>query len=335
MIITRTPFRISFFGGGTDYPGWYRQHGGAVLSTSINKYCYITVRHLSELFPFRYRIRYTRQEETQHVHEIEHMSVRECLQFLNLGNTRLEVQHNADLPAMTGLGSSSSFTVGLLNALYALDGKEVAKQQLAEEAIHVEQERLAENVGSQDQTAAAFGGLNRIEFTTHGDVMVSPLPIVQEKISRFEKHCMLIFTGQSRIASVIAAEQIKNIPAKEQELFTIRQMVDEATNILASTQDRFYDFGKLLNESWRIKRTLSSKITNPIINDMYEEALKAGAWGGKLLGAGGGGFLLVFADPALHPHIKERLKDFMSVPIQFENKGTQVIYRMPTSVSEV
>lgn len=329
MVITRTPFRISFFGGGTDYPAWYHQYGGAVLSTSINKYCYITVRHLSDLFPYRYRIRYTRQEEVQHIHEIGHQSVRECLQFLNLHDKRLEVQHNADLPAMTGLGSSSSFTVGLLNALYALDGKEATRQQLTEQAIHVERERLKENVGSQDQTAAAFGGLNRIEFKASGEIIVSPLPIIQERIDRLEQHCMLIFTGQSRIASVIAAEQIKNIPTKEQELFTMREMVDHATDILTSSEDRFYDFGKLLNESWRIKQTLSSKITNPIINAMYEEGLKAGAWGGKLLGAGGGGFLLLFADPALHPQIKERLKEFMTVPIRFENGGTQVIYRMP------
>lgn len=331
MVITRTPFRISFFGGGTDYPAWYRQHGGAVLSTSINKYCYITVRHLSDLFPYRYRIRYTLQEEALHVHEIGHKSVRECLQFLDFQDRRVEIQHNADLPAMTGLGSSSSFTVGLLHALYALDGKEATKQQLAEQAIHVEQERLAENVGSQDQTAAAFGGLNKIEFKTTGEIIVSPLPIIQERIDRLERHCMLVFTGQSRIASVIAAEQIKNIPVKEQELFTMRQMVDEATVILTHSEDRFHDFGKLLNESWRIKQTLSSKITNPIINTMYEEGLRAGAWGGKLLGAGGGGFLLLFADPALHPRIKERLKEFMSVPIRFENRGTQVIYRMPAT----
>lgn len=328
MVITRTPFRVSFFGGGTDYPAWYRRHGGAVLSTSIDKYCYITVRHLSDLFPYRYRIRYTLQEEVQHVHEIGHKSVRECLQFLNFHDKRLEVQHNADLPAMTGLGSSSSFTVGLLHALHALDGKETTKQQLTEQAIHVEQERLEENVGSQDQTAAAFGGLNKIEFKTNNEIIVSPLPITQERMERFERHCMLLFTGQSRIASVIAAEQIKNIPNKEQELFTMRQMVDEATAILSSSEDRFYDFGKLLNESWRIKQTLSSKITNPIINSMYEEGLRAGAWGGKLLGAGGGGFLLLFADPGVHPRIKEQLKEFVSVPIRFENKGTQVIYRM-------
>ena len=334
MIITRTPFRISFFGGGTDYPVWFKEHGGAVLSTSINKYCYITVRHLSELFPYRYRIRYSLQEETQNVHEIQHTSVRECLQFLDFHDKRLEVQHNADLPAMTGLGSSSSFTVGLLNALYALKGKQPTKLQLAEEAIHVERERNHENVGSQDQTVAAFGGLNKIEFERSGDIIVSPLSLVEERIMRLQSHCLLVFTGQSRIASVVAMEQIQNTPKKEKELHQMRQMVDEAISILASSEDNLQEFGKLLDESWRIKQTLSSKITNPIINEMYQTALKAGAWGGKLLGAGGGGFLLIFADPEIQPRIRERLKEFISVPVVFEQDGSRVIYRTPEYMYE-
>ena len=329
MIITRTPFRISFFGGGTDYPVWYKQHGGAVLSTSIDKYCYITVRHLSDLFPYRYRIRYAVQEEAQSVNEIQHISVRECVSFLNLQEKRLEMQHNADLPAMTGLGSSSSFTVGLLNALHVLCGDVATKQKLAEEAIYVEQERNKENVGSQDQTAAAFGGLNKIEFNQNGGIIVSPLSIIPEKIERLQHHCLLIFTGSSRIASVVAAEQIKNTPQKEKELHAMRQMVDEAISILMSPKDRFAEFGRLLDESWRIKQTLSSKISNSIINGMYSEAIKGGAWGGKLLGAGGGGFLLIFADPAAHPGIKKRLNEFISVPFKFEDGGSQVIYRTP------
>ena len=326
MIITRTPFRISFFGGGTDYPVWYREHGGAVLSTSINKYCYITVRHLPPLFPYNYRIRYYHQEEATRVSEIQHPSVRECLKFLEFSDTPIEMQHNADLPAMIGLGSSSSFTVGFLHALYALRGTKVSKQQLAEEAIRIEQERCRENVGSQDQAIAAFGGLNKIEFRRHGEIVVSPLPIIQEKINRLAEHCMLIYTGQSRVASEIAGEQIKNTPAKNNELGLMRQMVDESIKILTSEQDRFCDFGNLLHESWQIKRTLSSKITNPIIDGIYEEARRAGAYGGKLLGAGGGGFLLLFVSPELQQNVKEHFKKFIFIPFAFEQEGTQIIY---------
>lgn len=326
MIITRTPFRISFFGGGTDYPVWYREHGGAVLSTSINKYCYITVRHLASLFPYKYRIRYTHQEEVMSLADIKHPSVRACLNYLQFGETSIEMQHNADLPAMIGLGSSSSFTVGFLHALYTMLGKKVSKQQLAEEAIHIEQERVGENVGSQDQAIAAFGGLNKIEFGTDGGITASPLPIVREKIDRLGEHCMLIFTGQSRIASDIAAEQIKNTPKKDKELWAMREMVDESIKILTSENDRFKDFGALLHEGWQIKRTLSSKITNPVIDAMYEDALNVGAYGGKLLGAGGGGFLLLFVPPELQPKVREYFKKFIFIPFAFEQGGTQVVY---------
>lgn len=326
MIITRTPFRISFFGGGTDYPVWYREHGGAVLSTSINKYCYITVRHLASLFPYKYRIRYHHQEEAMSFADIKHPSVRECLNFMQFGDMRIEMQHNADLPAMIGLGSSSSFTVGFLHALYALSGKTISKQRLAEEAIYIEQERAKENVGSQDQVAAAFGGLNKIEFNKDGGIVVSTIPITQQKMTRFSDHCMMIFTGQSRIASEIAGEQIKNTSAKYKELSLMHQMVDESIKILTSEEDRFGDFGALMKESWQLKRTLSSKITNPIIDGIYEEALRAGAYGGKLLGAGGGGFLLLLARPEVQEKIKERFKEFIFIPIAFENLGTQVVY---------
>ena len=327
MIITRTPFRISFFGGGTDYPAWYREHGGAVLSTSINKYCYITVRHLAPIFPYKYRIRYTHQEEAMSLAEIQHTSVRECMKFLNFFDTSIEMQHNADLPAMIGLGSSSSFTVGFLHALYTMGGKKVSKQQLAEEAIHVEQEYCREHVGSQDQTIAASGGLNKIEFSKDGSIHVAPLSIIREKANRLADHCMLIYTGQSRVASEIAAEQIKNTPAKNNELDLMRQMVDEAMSILASKQDRFQDFGTLLHESWQIKRTLSSKITNPLIDAMYEEALKVGAYGGKLLGAGGGGFLLLFVPPELQRRVREHFEKSIFIPFAFEQEGTQVVYQ--------
>lgn len=258
--------------------------------------------------------------------DIKHPSVRECLNYLNFADTPIEMQHNADLPAMIGLGSSSSFTVGFLHALHALSGKTVSKQQLAEQAIHIEQERVKENVGSQDQVAAAFGGLNKIEFGKDGKIMVSSIPISQQKIDRLSSHCMMIYTGQSRIASDIAAEQIKNTPNKDKELSAMREMVDESIKMLTSKQDRFKDFGTLLNESWQLKRTLSSRITNPIIDRMYEDALRVGAYGGKLLGAGGGGFLLLVASPEIQQKIKERFKEFVFIPFAFENSGTQVVY---------
>lgn len=335
MIITRTPFRISFFGGGTDYPARYKEHGGIVLSTSIDKYCYITVRRLHSLFPYRYRIRYTLQEEAFSVEDIKHPSVRECISFLNFQNQRIEMQHNADLPAMTGLGSSSSFTVGLLHALYALRGTPVDKRRLALDAIHIEQNIIGENVGSQDQTAAAFGGFNRIEFGGDEEIKVFPLAISQEKLNKLQDHCFLIFTGQSRIASEIAAEQIKIIPQKTRELEMMSQMVKEASLILTSNQDRFHDFGKLLHDSWQMKKALSSKITSPLIDETYKEALGAGAWGGKLIGAGGGGFMLIFAPPEQHKTIKERLKRLSAVSFKFENSGSAVIYKQLDEESNV
>lgn len=328
MVITRTPFRISFFGGGTDYPAHYRRHGGAVLSTTIDKYCYITVRYLAPLFPYRYRIRYTLQEEASEIADIRHPSVRACLSFLNFHDERVEIQHNADLPAMTGLGSSSAFTVGLLNALYALSEKTVEKQALAREAIHIEQERLQENVGSQDQVAAAYGGLNKIAFGGKEEIVITPIVMREERLRAVERHCMLIFTGMSRIASDVAGEQIKNTPQKERELAEMHAMVDEGVNILGAENERLADFGKLLHEGWLLKRTLSTKITNSAIDEMYETARSAGAWGGKLLGAGGGGFLLIFASPEAQRGIRERLRNFHSTSVRFEREGSQVIYRL-------
>jgi D-glycero-alpha-D-manno-heptose-7-phosphate kinase len=328
MVITKTPFRISFFGGGTDYPVWVKKNGGVVLSTTINKYCYITCRYLPPFFAENYRIRYTEQEHAKTIDEIKHPSVRECLKFTKIKGG-IEMQHNSDLPARSGLGSSSAFTVGFLHALYALQGGLVSKRQLALNAIRVEQDIIKENVGSQDQVAAAFGGFNKIEFGGQQKIHVSPIVIAPATLKALEDHCMLFFTGFSRNASEIAAEQIKNTKQKEKELREMAAMVHEAIKILNGGAARLEDFGRLLHETWEIKRSLSSRITNPKIDDMYHAAREAGALGGKLLGAGGGGFMVVFAEPAAQMKIRKKLGEFLHVPFRFENGGSKVIYYEP------
>ena len=325
MVITKTPFRISFFGGGTDYPVWYRKNGGAVLSTSINKYCYIYTRHLPPFFNYKYRIRYTKREEVNKTEEIQHPSVRACLNFMNFDDG-IEMVHTSDIPAMSGIGSSSAFTVGFLNSLYALAEKPITKKDLALNAIHVEQDLIGENVGSQDQTAAAFGGFNRIDFLPHGDITVSPVAISSKRLRDLEKHLMLFFTGFVRNASDIAAEQIKNTPNKEVELKKMRGMVDEAVRILKDEHSELDDFGRLLHESWLLKPGLASKISNSLIDQIYDDAFRAGALGGKVLGAGGGGFVLFFVPPERRERVKKELGKMLHVPFNFENGGSQVLY---------
>lgn len=327
MIISKTPFRISFFGGGTDYPVWYEENGGAVLNTTINKYCYISCRYLPPFFNYKYRTRYTKREETQGISEIKHPSVRECLKFLNI-KEGIEMVHTSDLPSLSGIGSSSSFTVGFLNSLYALTGRMITKKQLALDAINVEQNLIKENVGSQDQVAAAFGGFNKISFARNREISVQPITIGQEKLELLQEHLMLFFTGFSRVASDIAGEQIKKTPSKKKELGTMHKMVDEAINILNGSPERLPDFGKLLDETWKIKRSLTNLISNNQIDNIYETGLRAGALGGKLCGAGGGGFILFFASPEVQPRIKEKLKSLLYVPFRFETKGSQVIFNV-------
>lgn len=325
MIITRTPFRISFFGGGTDYPVYYKEHGGAVLSTTINKYCYITCRYLPPFFDHNFRIRYTGREETQTIDEIQHPSVRECLKFVGI-DKGIEMIHTSDIPAMSGIGSSSSFTVGFLNALYSLQGKMVTKRKLAFDAIHVEQNLIGEHVGSQDQVNASFGGFNRIDFGGSEGIFVQPVTIEEEKLTRLQRCLLFYFTNFSRSASGIAKEQIKETPKKLKELRTMREMVDEAINILNGRPESLHDFGKLLHESWMLKRSLTKKISNNDIDQIYETAFQSGALGGKICGAGGGGFLLLFALPENQPKVKEAMKKFLLVPFRFENLGSHVIH---------
>lgn len=324
MIITRTPYRISFFGGGTDYPAWYRQYGGAVLATTIDKYCHITCRHLPPFFDHKHRVVYSRIETVNDIGQIQHPAVRNILQWARVSDG-LEIHHDGDLPARSGIGSSSSFTVGLLNALAALDGRMISKQRLAENAIHIEQNVIGEHVGSQDQVSAAFGGFNRIDFHPSDAFSVSPLVLPKMRKAALNSHLMLCFTGLSRVASKVAKSKIENLSRREQELNRIREMVEEAVDILTSERRPLEDFGELLHEGWRMKRQLASCVTTPEVDEIYDVARDAGAIGGKLLGAGGGGFMLLFARPEQQPRIRERLSNLIHVPFRFEDSGSRII----------
>lgn len=327
MIISRTPYRMSFFGGGTDYPLWYKENRGAVLATTINKYCYITCRYLPPFFEHKTRIIYSKMEHVKNIADIQHPSVRECLRYMKI-KKGVEIHHDGDLPARTGLGSSSSFTVGLLHTLYALKGIMPTKRKLALDAIYIEQEVLNENVGSQDQVLAAFGGFNLVEFGGQQHIQVHPVTISPQRLILFQKHLMLFFTGFTRKASDIAAEQIKNTRRKNKELKEMLQLLDRALKILNNNTD-LSEFGKLLHENWQIKRSLSTKISTPVIDEIYSTALRSGALGGKLMGAGGGGFMVIFAKPEVQSKIREKLKKFLYVPFRFNDLGSQIIFYSP------
>lgn len=329
MIITRTPFRISFFGGGTDYPAWYREHnGGAVLATSINKYCYISCRHLPPFFDHKHRIVYSTIENVKDVEEIRHPVVRAVLDWMKI-EEGLEIHHDGDLPARAGLGSSSSFTVGLLHALEGMRGKLASKEQLAEEAINIEQNVIREHVGSQDQISAAYGGFNRIEFHANDSFEVQPVILSNRRKKELHDHLMLFFTGMSRFASEIAKTEIDNMKNRERELEYMRELVDEGIALLQEPHVPIEEFGKLLHITWQYKRSLSDKVSNPQIDALYDEAMKAGAVGGKILGAGGGGFMLIFARPENHEAIRQRLSNLVYVPFDFEDTGSRVVLYQP------
>jgi D-glycero-alpha-D-manno-heptose-7-phosphate kinase len=333
MIITRTPLRISFFGGGTDYPIWYRQHGGAVLSTAIDKCCYITCRRLPPFFEYHSRISYSRVENVNHNSAIEHPSVRGCLEYLGI-EEGVEVHHVADLPARTGLGTSSAFTVGLLLALYGLKGQMRDKHSLAMDAIFVEQNLLREAVGSQDQVSAAYGGFNRITFEQEGSISVNRIITPPSRMAELERHLALFFTGFSRTASEVAQEQLKVTPRKQKELDTMLQLVDEAEDILQNPGRSLDEFGRLLHESWQIKRTLTHKITTNEIDEIYAAGLTAGAIGGKLLGAGGGGFMLFYVPPSRREALRECLQKLLCVPFKFSTRGSDVVVYEPEKAYE-
>lgn len=327
MIISKTPFRISFFGGGTDYPAWYEEHGGAVLSTSIDKYCYVNLRYLPPFFEHKHRIVYSKVENVKCIDEIQHPVVKALLKYFNIKNG-MEIHHDGDLPARSGLGSSSAFTVGMLNSLHALKGNLTTQSELAKQAIDVERNIIKENVGSQDQVAVACGGFNKITFHKDHNFRIEPMTLQKKRIIQLERHLMLIFTGFSRFASEIAAEQIKNIGNRNKELTAMKIMVDHAVEILNNSQD-IVEFGKLLHESWELKKCLSNKISNPELDNLYANALRCGAVGGKLLGAGGGGFMLLFVCPENREKLKQGLKDYLEVKFSFENEGSQIIYYNP------
>ena len=324
MIISRTPFRISFFGGGTDYPAWYRKHGGEVLATTINKYCYITCRFLPPFFEHRIRFVWSKMENCQYADEISHPAARAILRYLNI-DRGLEIHHDGDLPARSGLGSSSSFTVGLLHALNALKGTMSGKQQLAKNSIHIEQEVLKETVGSQDQISAAYGGFNHIAFLKNDEFIVRPITLSQNYIDDLNSHFMLFYTGIKRTASDVASSYVKDIESKSPQLQSMQYLLKESISVLNSGRD-ICDLGRLLDEAWKRKRSLSSIVSNHNVDEIYDQAISAGAIGGKLTGAGGGGFLLLFAPPANQKKIRERLNKLIYVPFRFEFSGSQIIF---------
>lgn len=324
MIISRTPFRISFFGGGTDYPAWYRNHGGAVLAATIDKYCYLNCRYLPPFFEHRYRVVYSKIENCQTIEEIKHLAVREVLRYLDV-RRGVEIHHDGDLPARSGMGSSSAFTVGLLHAVHALKGEMPSKQQLASESIHVEQELLREVVGSQDQVLAAHGGLNHITFMPNGEISIRPVSVSHDRIRELNAHLMLFYSGIRRTASDVAATYVNDIEVRRQQLRIMKDFVEEGISILAGRGD-LLRFGELLREAWQAKRSLSAKVSNPEVDALYAQALSAGALGGKLTGAGAGGFMLLFVPPSEQKKVRDRLRGLVWLPFEFEFAGSQIIF---------
>jgi D-glycero-alpha-D-manno-heptose-7-phosphate kinase len=325
MIICRTPLRISLFGGGTDYPIWYREHGGQVISFTINKYSYITLRKLPPFFDYQYRIRYYQTEEVKQIADIMHPVVREGLRHHKIDEP-LEVVHTSDLPARSGLGSSSTFTVGFHHALHTLKHYLPTKRELALNAINFEQEILAESVGSQDQVAAAFGGFNHITFGGNAEFQVNPLAVSSQNIDSLQQHLLLCFTGFQRNASDVALEQINTTQSKYGELKVIDQICSEGLQALNAQNICFEQIGLLLHRQWEVKRGLTKLVSNSVIDEIYELGRNAGAYGGKLLGAGGGGFMLFLADPSCHLNIQAQLKKYMFVPVRMEVTGSSIIY---------
>jgi D-glycero-alpha-D-manno-heptose-7-phosphate kinase len=331
MIISRTPVRLSFLGGGTDFPHYYERHRGAVLGTTIDKYVYVSLNRLSPFFDYKIRVAYSKSELVNSVEEIAHPSVRECLRFKNI-NGFLDVHFFSDLPVRTGLGSSSSFTVGFLNALYALEGRLVPKKQLAEEAIQIEQQIIKENVGSQDQVHASHGGLNIIEFGADG-IKVQPLVISKEKRALLEEAVMIFYTGETRYAHDVHEEQVRRTRSGANDAL-LQHMYDsvwKAVEIVSAGQpDAMIEkLGKLLHENWIIKKSLASQVSNSLIDGIYERAIAAGAFGGKIAGAGGGGFMAFIVPPDRRDPVRKVLSGLLEVSFKFEEEGSTIIYMKP------
>ena len=325
MIIARTPFRISFFGGGTDFPSFFRQHGGAVLSSTINKYCYISVHHLTAFSKHRFRASYSRTESVLKPEEFQHPLIRETLLLLNQQDG-VEIAHVADLPGQTGLGSSSAFTVGLLNALYAFRGQLASAEELARQAIHIERDRVGDAGGWQDQYEAAYGGFRRINFRKEQPVQVLSTGVSADRLQELERNLLLFYMGTESSAERILQDQNKRAGENEKALLTMMQMVDHAERILADG-GLLSEFGELLHESWQLKRSLANGVSNSQIDQAYEAARTAGAHGGKLLGAGGRGFICLYAEPEKHVDVRETLKGLNEVRFRFSAEGSRIIFQ--------
>ncbi len=326
MAISRTPYRVSFFGGGSDYPAWYKEHGGAVLSTAIDKYCFISMRLLPRFFDVKYRIVWSHIENVNSVAEILHPAIRGGLRYLRHDESiGLEVLHQGDLPARAGMGSSSTFVVGLIKAYCAIRDLDIDRHALALKAIDLEQNWLNESVGSQDQVAAAYGGLNVIRFRQDGTVAVEPVVMDPAVKSRLADHLVLVFTGSNRLASQIAQSVVESLKEKEASIVRMQQMVEDGAHMLRDGD--LSGFGEMLHETWMLKRGLSSSVSNSHIDEIYATAREAGAIGGKLLGAGHSGFMLFFIPPERRDELIARLKHYTWVPFGFDNDGSKIIYQ--------
>lgn len=326
MIITKTPFRMSFFGGGTDMPQYFEKGRGAVISTTFDKYVYVTVRHLPRFFNYSTELVYSRIERVTKLDDMEHPMVRNAMKMLDM--KELHIAYDADLPARTGLGTSSTFAVGLLNAFYCLKGKYASKKQLAKDAIYLERTLCNEAGGWQDQIAASFGGLNRIDFDENG-FRVNPIIISKERKTKLNDNLMLFFTGYTRFSADIQKSTTATLEEKKKQLDQMLALVDEAQDILENKDRDIDDFGRLLDKTWKLKRDSGKEITTDSIDDFYNRGIKAGALGGKLLGAGGGGFLLFYVQKEFQEQVRNALSDLMQVPFKFEDNGTRVIYYSP------
>lgn len=323
MVITQTPFRMSFFGGGTDFPGFYNEHGGAVISTTFDKYCYVNVRHLPPFFEYSTELSYSKIERVKNIDEINHPSIRECMRYLDMRDIRLT--YEADLPAKSGLGTSSSFAVGMLNAFYSLKGKYKSKRELADDAIYLERELCNEAGGVQDQIAVAFGGFNRIDFSADG-YQVTPVVMSNERKEILNDNLMMFFAGFSRFSSDIQTSTQAVLKDKTAQLLEMYSLVDTAQGILTDKNSDLNDFGRLLDHTWKLKRGITTRISTNSLDEIYEKAMSAGALGGKLLGAGGGGFFVFYVEPEKRKSVMQALDKLLYIPFRFEDSGTRVIY---------
>ena len=332
MIITKTPFRMSFFGGGTDMESFFMENGGAVLSTTFDKYCYVNVRHLPRFFDYSTELSYAKIERVTDVNDIQHPAIREAMKMLDMHEIRLT--YEADLPARSGLGTSSSFAVGMINAFYALKGKYADKKKLADAAIYLERELCKEAGGWQDQIAASYGGFNRINFNSDG-YEVLPLIINPERKRQLNNNLMMFFTGFTRFSSDVQKVNASNKADKVNQLKEMLALVDEAEKVLVDKQSDLDEFGRLLDHTWRIKRKTGNKVSTNSIDELYDKGLKAGALGGKLLGAGGGGFLVFYVEPDKQEKVKKAMEDLLYIPFEFEDGGTRVIHYSPETYEPI